>query len=165
MGPLYVEYVTAAKGILWYNFAEVIDLQKKMWLLLSLLCLALLAGCTTNTTESAKVDYQNISAEQLEEMLADDTVQLIDVREPKEFAEGFIPGAVNIPLGQLESRLQEIDPEKKVIVYCRSGRRSVSAANLLQEKGYKDIYNLQGGIINWGDPLAKPQVSLGTKAA
>jgi rhodanese-related sulfurtransferase len=76
--------------------------------------------------------------------------QLIDVREPNEFAGGHILGARNIPLTQLKTRLKEIRPDKPVYLYCQSGSRSGRAAQLLYKKGYKDLNHLQGGFKKWG---------------
>lgn len=119
---------------------------KKLALALIILVL-LLAGCAQKTGQS----YQNIGAEDLHSLLQKDSnIVLVDVREPGELEEeGFIPGAVNIPLGQIEKRMGEISRDRKVVIYCRSGRRSAEAAKLLVEKGYTDVYNLKGGITAW----------------
>lgn len=73
---------------------------------------------------------------------------LIDVRTPQEFASGHIPGAINISVETLADRLSEIPEGQPVVVYCRSGNRSASAAQILAGAGYTDIYDL-GGIIEW----------------
>lgn len=74
---------------------------------------------------------------------------VVDVREPWEYRQGHVPGAVLIPLGQLSSRLNELDPERPVAVICASGSRSQSAAALLGQKGFKAIYNVLGGTGAW----------------
>ncbi|RSD27413.1 rhodanese-like domain-containing protein [Mesobacillus subterraneus] len=79
--------------------------------------------------------------------------QLIDVREPNEFAGGHILGARNIPLTQLKARLKEIRPDKPVYLYCQSGSRSGRAAQMLYKKGYKDLSHLQGGFKKWGGKI------------
>jgi len=73
---------------------------------------------------------------------------LVDVRTPGEFASGYIPGAINIPVEQLSSRLSELPQDAEIVLYCRSGNRSASAARTLSQAGYSDIYDL-GGIIAW----------------
>jgi rhodanese-related sulfurtransferase len=73
---------------------------------------------------------------------------LVDVRTAGEFAGGHIPGAVNIDLQQLSSRLNEIPRDQPVVLYCRSGSRSATAARLLGQQGYEHVYDL-GGIIAW----------------
>ncbi|MBT2677534.1 rhodanese-like domain-containing protein [Bacillus sp. ISL-35] len=79
--------------------------------------------------------------------------QLIDVREPNEFANGHILGARNIPLTQLKARLKEVRPDKPVYLYCQSGSRSGRAAQLLHKKGYKDLSHLEGGFKKWGGKI------------
>jgi rhodanese-related sulfurtransferase len=73
--------------------------------------------------------------------------QLIDVREPAEVASGTLPGAVNIPLGELPARLSELDPDRAVVLLCRSGARSTQAARFLIASGFGDVTNLAGGIL------------------
>lgn len=74
---------------------------------------------------------------------------LIDVREPHEFRGGCIPGAINIPLSQLQSRLSEIPKDQRILLYCQSGMRSKTAARLLLKNGYVDLAHLQGGFGGW----------------
>lgn len=76
-----------------------------------------------------------------------DDGQLIDVREPNEVAAGSLPGAVNIPLGQLAGRMEELDQSRRVVVLCRSGARSTSACEQLTASGFADVVNLAGGIL------------------
>ncbi|MFV0260133.1 MAG: rhodanese-like domain-containing protein [Acidimicrobiales bacterium] len=73
--------------------------------------------------------------------------QLIDVRQPDEVAEGTLPGAVNIPLGELPDRVGELDPGRRVVLLCRSGGRSTQAANFLTSAGFGDVVNLEGGML------------------
>ncbi|NDJ51555.1 MAG: rhodanese-like domain-containing protein [Chloroflexi bacterium] len=72
---------------------------------------------------------------------------LVDVRTPEEVADGYIDGAINIPVDELEARLSELPDDAPVVVYCRSGNRSARAANILASNGY-EAYDL-GGIITW----------------
>ena len=75
--------------------------------------------------------------------------RLIDVRTPSEFAAGHIPGAINIPLQQLDSRLTELQPkETPVVLYCRSGNRSGSAARMLKNAGFAEVHDL-GPMSRW----------------
>lgn len=80
---------------------------------------------------------------------ADKSVQLVDVREPNEWAEGHIHGAVLIPLGELPVRMRELDPAKPVVVVCRSGNRSGRATQFLMQQGFQDVKNLAGGMLAW----------------
>lgn len=84
----------------------------------------------------------------LKERTADE-YNLIDVRQPGEYEKGHIPGATLIPLGELPSRLTELDPSKPTIAYCRSGARSRSAAQVLLEAGFTDAVFMQGGMLAW----------------
>lgn len=89
---------------------------------------------------------------------------LLDVRQPEEYEDGHIPGATLIPLGELETRQGEIDRSKKIITYCRSGRRSMAAAITLCGLGFKDLHSMDGGITNWqyetitGIPETRPEL-------
>lgn len=74
---------------------------------------------------------------------------LLDVREPFEVAAGSIPGAVPIPLGQVPSRVGELDPDTTTVVICRSGSRSAKACGILRDAGFKNVLNLKGGMIEW----------------
>ena len=73
--------------------------------------------------------------------------QLVDVREPDEVAAGSLPGAVNIPLGELPDRVGELDPGRGVALLCRSGARSGRAAEFLAANGFSDVVNLTGGML------------------
>ena len=79
---------------------------------------------------------------------------LLDVRQPMEYQQGRLPGAVLIPLGELHARVGELDPQKKVVVYCRSGSRSASATSMLMSAGFDDVLNMQGGIIRYNGLVA-----------
>src|SRR5512134_1951806 len=84
---------------------------------------------------------------------------VLDVRTPEEFAAGHVPGAVNVPHDQLANRLAEVPRDKDVVVYCRSGRRSLIAADILATNGFKRVSHLEGDIIAWQEkarPIAKP---------
>jgi rhodanese-related sulfurtransferase len=83
--------------------------------------------------------------------LYNDDALVLDVREDKEFAAGHIPKAKHIPLGQLNTRLNELDKfkGKPVLVTCRSGQRSARACGMLKKAGFETVYNQAGGIIAW----------------
>ncbi len=75
--------------------------------------------------------------------------RLVDVRTPQEFATGHIPGAVNIPLQDLEPRMAELEgKERPIVLYCRSGNRSGSAARMLESAGYAEVHDL-GSMSRW----------------
>ncbi|HZD59396.1 MAG TPA: rhodanese-like domain-containing protein [Anaerolineae bacterium] len=94
--------------------------------------------------------YKDVDAAQAKKLIdSDKTVQIIDVREDYEYAEGHIPGAKLIPVNQLISRIGEIDKTKPVLVYCATSSRSPVAAQVLAESGYTKVYNLSSGIAQW----------------
>lgn len=85
---------------------------------------------------------------------------IVDVRDAKEFAEGHLPEAKNIPLSELDKRIGELEKfkQRSLIVVCKSGARASTAAAKLGKAGYADVVNLEGGIAAWqkaGLPLAK----------
>ena len=79
---------------------------------------------------------------------------LLDVRQPNEYATGHLPGAILIPLGDLPSRIEDIDSAKPVIVYCRSGNRSKSAVGILNGADRENVYNMEGGILAYNGIVA-----------
>jgi len=88
-----------------------------------------------------------------------DHLFVLDVRTPQEYAEGHVPGAVNVPHDQLASRLAEVPKDKDVVIYCKSGRRSALAADVLAANGYSRLSHLEGDMNAWvakGRPIAKP---------
>ncbi len=88
-----------------------------------------------------------------------DHLFVLDVRTPQEFAEGHVPGAVNVPYDQLASRLAEVPKDKDVVLYCKSGRRAGIAADVLAANGYQRLSHLEGDMPAWvakGHPVAKP---------
>lgn len=96
--------------------------------------------------------YKNIDKKQLREILKrEEDILLLDIRTREEFEEENIEKSVNIPLHDLLYNIDEIDEfkNKKVIVYCRSGHRSITACNLLSMEGFEDLYNLEKGIIDY----------------
>lgn len=95
----------------------------------------------------------SVSAVEFEKAIKADSVQLLDVRSPQEFAEGHIDGAININVQSDDFRQRadkELSKDSTILVYCRSGRRSMDAAETLTELGYK-VVNLKGGIIEWNE--------------
>ena len=97
-----------------------------------------------------------ITAEDLLKRLEQgDDLQLIDVREAEELEEtGFIPGALHIPMYEVEAKLDSIDLKKEMIVICRSGRRSQSVCYLLYTHGHQHVKNMYGGMKGWNGERA-----------
>jgi phage shock protein E len=93
----------------------------------------------------------------IEAMSQDSSIVLVDVRTPQEYAEGYVEGAINIPLDTIEANFETIisDKDTRLFIICRSGNRSAEAALILRELGYRDITDI-GGVINWPQPLVQP---------
>lgn len=83
-----------------------------------------------------------------------DDLILLDVREKEEYKAGHIPKSVLIPLGELALRLNELDKQKAVLVICRSGNRSLRAAEVLIKNGFKEVINYKGGLLSWDGDIA-----------
>lgn len=99
-----------------------------------------------------KAEYKNLTSAQFEELIKSPNVQLVDVRTLAEHMEGHIPGGLNINVKDEAGFPAAVDSllnkNQEVAVYCRSGRRSRTAAEILVKKGFK-VYNLDKGILNW----------------
>jgi rhodanese-related sulfurtransferase len=96
--------------------------------------------------------------------------QIIDVRTPEEFNEGNIPQAQNINIydADFESKIEALDKTIPIFIYCKSGGRSANASQLLQEKGFKKVYELKGGMMAWeiafpiGTATSQDEYTMGT---
>lgn len=88
-----------------------------------------------------------------EKQMEETTSQIVDVRTPREFYEGHIANAVNMDVtsDDFESKIENLDKEKPVMVYCKAGGRSAKAAGILKDKGFKQVYDLDGGMIGWNE--------------
>jgi rhodanese-related sulfurtransferase len=108
---------------------------------------------TVDKTVSANAtgQIQIIDTEQFNKLLVLDEMQLVDVRTPKEFETGHIKDAINIDFNNedFKSELSTLDKSKPVLVYCRSGKRSAGAAEIMKEMGFTKIVGLDGGMISW----------------
>lgn len=97
---------------------------------------------------------EEISATDLKALMDSGDVQLIDVRQPDEFAFAKIDGAKLIPLGEIISRMSELDPNREAIIQCKMGGRSAKAIEVLQQAGYTGkMRNLKGGITAWSNEV------------
>ena len=103
--------------------------------------------------EAAKFEH-TIQNDELEKVLAEnkEDMLLLDVREPAEYEFKRIPGAVSIPLGELESKLETLDKNKEIHVICRTGSRSDMAAQMLAENGFQRVKNVLPGMVEWNGP-------------
>lgn len=126
-----------------------------------------LAGCTSSAMPSSTVDPGGSEASQPPGLaptvsvaeaaaLREGGALMLDVREPPEWAEGHIPGAVLVPLGELQARIAEIDGTRSIVVVCRSGNRSAQGRDILLAAGFPAVTSLAGGMTDWaaaGQPV------------
>lgn len=93
---------------------------------------------------------QEIEPRTLVEWLQEDReFRLIDVRSIAEFSQGMIPRGEQLPLHLLPLRTDELERDREIVLYCRTGARSAQACMLLSERGFDSVYNLRGGIVGW----------------
>lgn len=114
-------------------------------LILMIMSVIQVSGCNSND------NITSVSATEFENEIKGDSVQLLDVRTPQEYDEGHIAGALNINVQSDDFQQMaenELSKNSTILVYCRSGRRSIDAAEKLTKLGYK-VINLKGGIIEW----------------
>ncbi len=135
-------------------------LRKTLILGLSLLAVAAAVSACTGGTPAAQetqapvsevAEYRKINAADAKAMIdSDESLIILDVREQSEYDAGHIEGAVLLPSGSVSVMAAEVLPDKDqtILVYCRSGNRSKTAANTLLEMGYTQVYDF-GGIIDW----------------
>jgi len=131
--------------------------------------------CGTQPTVTKLIDYQEFcglrgvetapavsAAGALPEITAKDLKKeidqgrdlvILDVREPHEFQIGRIPGSTLIPLGDLPKRVNELDPDRDLVVHCKMGGRSAKAVEFLRQSGFQKVRNLQGGILAWSEQV------------
>lgn len=117
--------------------------MKKIFSLL-MVCL-LITGCGSK--------YMVIDYNKAIDIIKEENTVIIDVREVDEYNSGHIINAINIPLANINDI--NYDKETKIILYCATGVRSNEAAKILSDKGYVNIYSLDGGLLNWGEDLEK----------
>lgn len=142
-------------------------LQKNMKKITTLFFIAaslfLLNACSnpskTADTNNSVVTVKSIDEKGFEALVKKENSVIIDVRTPAEIAEGIIPGATvfaDVNGAAFEASIAQLDISKSYIVYCRSGARSSKAANMMISKGFKNVYNLTGGVLNWKGAMIKP---------
>lgn len=150
--------------------------MKRISLLLLTLTLtaSLFVGCGNNNTENKDANTQtssesssetqseavskDISIDESKKLINDGEVTLIlDVRNEDEFAEGHLKNAIQIPVKELKENLSDIEKFKDelVLVYCRSGKRSAEAVDILKENGFKNLVHMKDGISKWDGEVEK----------
>lgn len=119
-----------------------------------------LTGCSNTSSKEGnmetKTQYVKISPEEAKEIMDSEEAIVLDVRTKEEFGQGHIEGAVLLSVDEISSKAEEVLKEKKakILVYCRSGNRSATAARTLIELGYENVLDF-GGIIDWPYEVVK----------
>jgi phage shock protein E len=119
----------------------------KKYKFIFLLVFLLITGCSSHNNVTHEIAF--IDGEKVYQMIKNKDTYIIDVREDYEYKSGHLPNSYNIPLADINSiSLNNFSHTSTIIVYCRSGNRSNTAANLLIKLGYENVYDM-GGITNW----------------
>ncbi len=141
--------------------------MKKILTIFAVFSMMFIIGCTSDDTKSSNEDlgtqdnetkieeeaqvaeYKKISPSEAKDLMDENTI-VLDVRTEQEYNEGYILGALLLPLANIQD--QDFGPledkDQRILVYCRSGNRSRQASNLLLEAGYTNVYDF-GGIMDW----------------
>ena len=107
----------------------------------------LLAGCSTSSTAT------DLNVSEFSSKVTEAGIITLDVRTPGEFNEGHIEGAqlIDFQSGNFENEIATLDKSKTYAVYCRSGNRSGQAVKVMSDAGFSNLYNLNGGVIDWAN--------------
>lgn len=121
---------------------------------ITLLCLSIsLFSCQNQSAglHDPNIVNTTISVDEFEKKLSEKDIQLIDVRTPEEFSRGHLKGALNYDINSnaFQDQISKLSKNKIVLVYCLSGGRSSTASELLATQGFKEVYNMRGGLMKW----------------
>lgn len=121
----------------------------KSLLILTIAIFGLCSSCSNQ--ENGDQIAKDISSEDMVKIITKNDLIILDVRTPGETAEGKIPNAIEIDFngGDFEKKIEKLDKDKPVYIYCAAGGRSKKAQSIMQEKGFKETYNLLGGFGEW----------------
>ncbi len=121
------------------------------------LIIVLIVGFIGFQMVNSSTSVKNISTADLADKMKapGDNIVFIDVREPDEFASGHIDGMKNVPLSTLSEDTVDFGKDSEVVIICRSGNRSMKAAEALQGYGFKNIVNVQGGMNEWNGEIVQ----------
>jgi len=131
------------------------NIMKKFFIML-LISTIVLTGCNNSNNIDNNVEYKKISAEEAKAIIDSEDVIILDVRTQEEYNSGHIENAVLLPVTEIANRAEEVlvDKNAKILIYCRSGNRSATAAKDLIKLGYTNVYDF-GGINDWPYEIVK----------
>lgn len=141
------------------NPDQLIEFVGNHWIMASCLFIVIIL-LIQDLIDTATRKHKTVSPSEAVVIMNKDETVIVDVREPNEFAEGHIQGAINMPFSKIGERAAELDPHKNapIIVNCQSGTRSLAAGKKLTELGFTQVYELKGGLFAWKDqnlPMSK----------
>jgi rhodanese-related sulfurtransferase len=133
-------------------------MSKKMLIGVTILAVIVVAGIAGKVmnpavSETSADTWEKINQDQMLGEMEKDHVTIVDLREPELYAEGHIPGAINIPFEEFQSRYQELDKRKRTVFVCHTGPMGDASSQFLLEKGFSDLANLTGGMAKWDGPV------------
>lgn len=125
--------------------------MKKLFLIL--FTSLFLMSCKGQETEHFKI----LDSAQYEQVTSENKVTVIDVRTPQEYQDGHIKNAqnINVQSADFKAKMENFDKDKPIYIYCRSGARSAKAGKILEDMGFKEIYDLKDGILSWKGKIEK----------
>jgi rhodanese-related sulfurtransferase len=129
--------------------------MKQIYLIvITVLFLSIFSGCIDSTKPPENALYTDITVKQAKEMIDLGNVFILDVRTQDEYDAGHIRNSTRIPVQdipglELNNSLNELPRNKKILVYCRTDRRSTLASEILVNNGFREVYNMKGGITEW----------------
>jgi len=138
--------------------------MKKLFFIIPLVISLSIMGCSTtaeqeighqigDSIEQGQLIIKDVHVEEFAALIEKGEGQIVDVRTPEEWLSGIISGAIKINFyaKDFQDQITKLDKEKPVFVYCKIGGRSAQAAKQMQDAGFKQVYNLLGGITAWDD--------------
>ncbi len=130
-------------------------MQKRRILLFLVVFIVILSTATVGLGGMKRGTLKDVSPEEAYELIqkrngSPDFI-ILDVRTPEEYKEGYIENALNINFysDEFNSELRKLDKDKAYLIYCRSGGRSGRTLNMMKQLGFKEVYNIQGGMVKW----------------
>lgn len=125
-------------------------------MILFLVVVAALGAACNGSSKNSAGGYATIAPQELQAQIdAGEKLAIVDVREPELFRAGHIPGAKNIPFEEFNNRINELNPEAKIVLVCHTGPMGDVSGSLLAEKGYAKVSNVKGGMAAWSGKLEK----------
>ncbi|MCS6991390.1 MAG: rhodanese-like domain-containing protein [Chitinophagales bacterium] len=123
----------------------------------ALLCLLFSSVTLISAAQQAPIKYHNISSREAARLMQSSHVIVLDVRTPEEYAAGHLPKArlINFYDKDFAEQLEKLDKSKTYIVYCKAGGRSSKASQLMIEKGFTSVYNLEHGFDKWDGAIER----------